>query len=346
MQFKKTEDLKAGMRLARPIYNRDGVLLYERDSKLTQQGITSIENFGLIGIFILEPAEPVPPMTKADIEFERFQVVNVFAIKEAMQMLLATGKKAKLDAVVASINKSFGSLDERLNFVQNLRSKEDYVYKHALNVAILCAMMGSQMNLKLDERRDVITAALICDMKEYSILEQVYEYYPGVRRYCQQALKIAEWVEEGRADTTARLKNGSRILAVAQAYDDMTAMSIDKEAPASSVIAVKYLMDKEEFYSEDIIAALVHSISILGPGVCVELSTGEKGLVLEENLRDFLRPVVLVFGDNTILDFSDQYVYEDVEITDIMKTMDRRHFMGEDVVKEYGFGELKRQMKQ
>ena len=53
MQFVKTADLQPGMRLAKPIYNRMGVLLYERDTRLTIQGINSIENFGLIGIFIL-----------------------------------------------------------------------------------------------------------------------------------------------------------------------------------------------------------------------------------------------------------------------------------------------------
>ena len=68
MQFVRTTDLKPGMRLAKPIYNKMGVLLYERDTKLTIQGINSIENFGLIGIFILEPAEPVPPLSQEDIE--------------------------------------------------------------------------------------------------------------------------------------------------------------------------------------------------------------------------------------------------------------------------------------
>ena len=48
------------MRLAKPIYNKMGVLLYERNTKLTLQEYNSIDNFGLIGIFILEPAEPVP----------------------------------------------------------------------------------------------------------------------------------------------------------------------------------------------------------------------------------------------------------------------------------------------
>ena len=57
MQFVRSQDLKPGMRLAKPIYNKMGVLLYERNTKLTLQSINSIDNFGLIGIFILEPAD-------------------------------------------------------------------------------------------------------------------------------------------------------------------------------------------------------------------------------------------------------------------------------------------------
>ena len=64
MQFVKSEYLKTGMRLAKPIYNKMGVLLYERETELTQQSIISIRNFGLIGIYILEPAEPAPPLSK------------------------------------------------------------------------------------------------------------------------------------------------------------------------------------------------------------------------------------------------------------------------------------------
>ena len=41
MLFVKTEDLKAGMRLAKPIYNKNGVMLYDRNSKITSQGIIS-----------------------------------------------------------------------------------------------------------------------------------------------------------------------------------------------------------------------------------------------------------------------------------------------------------------
>ena len=82
MQFVRSQDLKPGMRLAKPIYNKMGVLLYERNTKLTLQSINSIDNFGLIGIFILEPAEPVPPLSKEDLEFEQFQTIYMFKLKD------------------------------------------------------------------------------------------------------------------------------------------------------------------------------------------------------------------------------------------------------------------------
>ena len=71
MIFVKSEDLKYGMRLAKPIYNKTGVLLYERNTRLTLQGIESVKNFGLLGLYILEPAEPVPPMSEEDLDFEQ-----------------------------------------------------------------------------------------------------------------------------------------------------------------------------------------------------------------------------------------------------------------------------------
>lgn len=56
MQFVESKDLRPGMRLAKPIYNKNGVLLYERDTRLSVQVINNIQNFMLIGVYILEPA--------------------------------------------------------------------------------------------------------------------------------------------------------------------------------------------------------------------------------------------------------------------------------------------------
>ena len=338
MQFKRTEELKTGMRLARPIYNKNGVLLYERDSRLTSQGIVSIRNFGLIGIYILEPAEPVPPMSEEDIEFERFQTINVFAIMDEIKRILETGKSGKFQIIISNIIKSYGHLEKKINFVQNLRSQDDYQYKHALNTAILCAMISNQLNLKVEDRLDVVSAALLHELYNYELVDRVCSSNPNVRRFIQQADKIAEGIEEGKLDTTVKWLEGGKILAVAQVFDDMTAMSLDK-TPESEVATIRYLLDHSEFYSEKIVKALMNSINILSPGVCVELSTGEKALVLVENTGDIFRPMVLGFTSNAIIDLGNKFTYEDVKIVDIMKTMDNRHVIDTDMLRQYGYDE-------
>lgn len=364
MLFVKTDELKKGMRLARPIYNKDGVLLYERNSKLTIQGIISIKNFGLIGIFILEPAEPVPPMTQADIDFERFQTMYVFSIQEELDKILQTKRLYKMPTIAANIVKSYGHLDKKINFVQNLRSKEDYLYKHSLNVAILCAMITHRMNMRLDEQADTVQAAIVHDIGKltvpknikgkdiltpeeqeavrmaqiqgHNLIDIVFSSSPNVKRICAQALRALESLESGEDISSMKMVKGAKVLAVAETFDTMTAMQVEK-APDSEVAAIKHLLENPQVYDSDVVRALIRSINILAPGVSVELNTGEKALVLNANEQNVLEPMILMFGDNSIVDLSDRERFGDLEIKDIMKTMDNRYVMDIDLLKRQGF---------
>ncbi len=364
MLFVKTDELKKGMRLARPIYNKDGVLLYERNSKLTIQGIISIKNFGLIGIFILEPAEPVPPMTQADIDFERFQTMYVFSIQDELDKILQTKRLYKMPTIAANIVKSYGHLDKKINFVQNLRSKEDYLYKHSLNVAILCAMITHKMNMRLDEQADTVQAAIVHDIGKltvpknikgkdiltqeeqeavrmaqiqgHNLIDIVFSSSPNVKRICAQAQRALESLESGEDISSMKMVKGAKVLAVAETFDTMTAMQVEK-APDSEVAAIKHLLENPQVYDSDVVRALIRSINILAPGVSVELNTGEKALVLNANEQNVLEPMILMFGDNSIVDLSDREMFSDLEIKDIMKTMDNRYVMDIDLLKRQGF---------
>lgn len=363
MLFVKREELKTGMRLARPIYNKDGVLLYERNSKLTSQGIESIKNFGLIGIFVLEPAEPVPPMTQADIDFERFQTMCVFSIQEEMEKMLQTKRLNKLPTITANIIKNYGHLDKKINFVQNLRSKEDYTFKHSLNVAILCAMITHVLNMKVDEQLDTVQAAIIHDIGKmtvpksitdkdvltneeqqavraaeiqgFNFIDIVFSSNPNIKRICSQAQKAIESVDTHEDISNMKMVNGARVLAVAETFDTMTAMNVGRP-PESEVAALKHLLENPQVYNSDIVSGLIRSINILAPGVSVELNTGEKALVLAANEQNILEPMILMFHDNSIVDLSDRDEYGDMEIKDIMKTMDNRHVMDMDMLKKQG----------
>ena len=164
MLFVKVDELKPGMRLGKPIYNKNGVLLYDRDTKLTMQAIYGIKNFRLLGLYILEPAEPVPPMSEDDIYFERFQTMAVFSIREDLD-LIDSGKKDKgLDWLCSLIIKNYGDLNHKINFVQSLRSSEDYIYKHVLNVAILSAIIAGQMGFPVGRINLLVKSAILHDI--------------------------------------------------------------------------------------------------------------------------------------------------------------------------------------
>ena len=363
MLFVKNNKLKQGMRLARPIYNKDGVLLYERNSKLTTQGIQSIKAFGLIGLFILEPAEPVPPMSQEDILFERFQTMTVFSLREELLKIKDEKKRGpKMRVIVNNILKRYGHLDKKINFIQNLRSKEDYVYKHSLNVGILCAMMAHVLNMKPEEQMDVVYAALLHDIGSlslpkaiaakdehnedeqavittyevagYELIGKVYSSEPNYKRLCVQMHRALENYEKGEADGKMRMMQGAKVLLVADTYDKLTAMRLN-QSPESEVTTIKYLMEHPEIFDPDVVDALIQSINILVPGVSVELNTKEKAIVIRNNDIDILRPMILGFKDNNIMDLADKE-YRDLEIVDIMKTMDNRYIIDSETLRENG----------
>lgn len=360
MQFVKTDDLKIGMRIARPIYNKKGVLLFERASKLTMQAIQSVKNFGLLGVYILEPAEPVPPMSEEDIEFEQFQTMMVFAIEEELEKIRITSMAQKMPSLAGMIIKKYGHLDKKVNFYQNLRSKSDFIYKHSLNVAILCTMISHVMNISLQEQTNTVYAALVHDIgkldlynnnrenKEIaeerlwdaqfaagSLIESAFLDGISVRRICFQAARVQKDFNDSK-NTQVKLVTGAKILLVANRYDEITAMQLNDKNSDSEVRALKELMDAPEIYDPEVVQALTKVIHILAPGISVVLNSDEKALILKENNRNILRPMLLSFRDNSIIDLG-LAEYSDLEIVDVMKSLDNRCIIDYETLKKAGF---------
>lgn len=365
MQFVKTADLKPGMRLAKPIYNRMGVLLYERDTKLTLQGINSIENFGLIGIFILEPAEPLPPLSREDLEFEQFQTIYMFKLKENMDKLQGNLIPPSLLPLVNDIQRHYGSLDHKLNFTQTLRSSADFVYKHSISVAILAAMIANQMRLPTEESNALVAAALLYDFGYLFVpqaildkgddlsdsdldfiqmnLERGYETLRSRYEECGLPKMSLEIIQQiiFRNSRTLKIKEPAEnirllhdILKVADRFDRLTAMNINNP-PVSEIAAMDFLRKHSRDYNPLVINALAECIHILPTGACVDLSDGEKALVLVENVADFSHPMVLKFSNNMIYDLSDPAISKTLHIIDIMKTMDNRIAIDEETLKHF-----------
>lgn len=366
MQFVKSEYLKTGMRLAKPIYNKMGVLLYERETELTQQSIISIRNFGLIGIYILEPAEPAPPLSKEELDFERFQTIHMFRLKDDYDSIHEGKAPANIRTLVQDILKNYGSLDHKFFFNQTVRSTSDYIYKHALNVAILCAMMSSKLGYDYERKESVVCAGLLTHVGltdiPLSIAEKNSASYGD-----EDARSISLHLRNGYEmlfpqdnpfmlpDRSLRIMNQtssfyyhpnftipaqtkflpeSKLLLVAAAYDRLTSMQLDRE-PFSEISAFLYLSAHPDYYDKQMVTALTECIHIVPKGACVELSTGEKAMVVESNNENIMAPVVLLFSNNKLYDLDQPMTARKMKILDIMKTMDNRIQIDEQTLKHF-----------
>lgn len=366
MRFIRLEELKPGMRIARPIFSKKGVMLYDRATVLKDtQSIQNIKGFGLIGLFILEPAEPVPPISDEDREFERFQTMMAFQIQDEMEACRKTKKTAKITQIVDAVVREYGNQKGKISFIQGLRSADDYIYKHSLNVAILCALISHTMLIPLQDQLEVVTAAVLHDIGKldmdqkifaerevsaedrirllhselggHDLIGNLYSSNPNMKRICTQAQHLIDIQDNPEELKRMKPVLGAKILAVADTYDSDTAVRMD-QPPLSEVLTLRKMLERPDVYDPQVVEALMNSIYILTPGTSVELNTGAKALVIRNNPDDLLRPVVLTFDNNEIIDLSDRKSYDDLDINDIMKTMDNRHVMDPDALKKFGFG--------
>lgn len=365
MQFIRSAELRPGLRIAKPIYNKDGVLLYERNSRLTIPAINSIRNFDLIGIYILEPAEPVPPFTKEDLEFEQAQTVYLFKLKDLFDKIYKRQPLDKLEDLVDDIIKRYGHLSHRVNFNQNLRSAHDFMYKHATSISILTAMIGQHIDMPEEDFKSLITAAILYgfgyrflsknvmdkeeEFTEYDTKSKQAALEKGIAyismstdpiSYLPKAIRVVEYyILSSNPDRkiehpTEDILLLAEILKVAVEFDMTTGMIMGHK-PESEIVAMNSIRKRPNEFNETIVNILAQCIHIIPAGASVDLNNGEKAVVLVENQKNYMEPVILRLRDNNVYDLSDPNASRRFRIVDIMKTMDNRVEIDVDTIKHF-----------
>ena len=358
MKYIKKDELKIGQRLAKPIFNKEGVLLYSRGTVININVLHHIDAMSTYGFYVLDAAEPLPVISDEELEFERFQTSSCILLQEELEAITNGNASKNIDALALEIVNKYGSLTNKITFIQNIRDNEDSVYKHCLNVAMLCAMISGRMKMDRKEQLNLVLAAFYHDIGKliapqdiinkptkltveemsivrkaeiegYDVVKNSFTLSAGIKRYISQLrIELLNKIP-GNAKQEQSLLLGTKILQIADMYDILTAMRVYKD-PTSEFEAITFFQSREDQFDETIVNTLIESINILPPGCCVELTNGEKGLVLTESQYYPLRPTVLGFATNQMYDLSQKKVYEQVKIKSVLKTLDNRFIMNSD----------------
>ena len=146
------------------------------------------------------------------------------------------------------------------------------------------------------------------------------------------------------AKMRGEIKDGVEALAKETGVIPALAVILVGDNPESEIIAMNYLREHTTEYNETIVSILAKCIHIIPAGASVDLSTNDKAIVLVENPKNYMEPVILRLKDNQIYDLSDPQVSRRFQIVDLMKTMDNRVEIDENTLKQFHADERIKEM--
>ncbi len=206
----------------------------------------------------------------------------------------------------------------------NAQDLDDISVLHAMNVAVLSMLVGRQFDLSHEQTKMLGIAGLLHDIGEQMLPPHLHNGGGSMtaenRKAFQQHVdfglsKLAQF--PGLPDTVtniirqhheridgsgypAQLKGNqlsllSRILMAVDEYESLiNAPDIRQNLSPTEALSKLYLTGKSTF-SEEVVVALIQTLSVYPPGTVVELTDKSIGLVISINLHARMHPLVIMY---------------------------------------------------
>lgn len=279
-----------------------------------------------------QSAKPVPT-NKVDVSEEISTATNVhnMANKAVTSLFDDIRMGSELDGTVVKQAVS-GCVDSILRnqdaslWLTRMQAKNAGTAQHSMNVSALSIIMAKKMGLNNKEMEDVGVCGMLHDVGKTRIpthlIEQPLKLSPEdiaeIQRhtvYGRDILLSTQNVMSGAADvayTHHERPDGqgyprgliddqipvySKIIAIAEAYDNMTTVQPYRAAVSPSQALQELYKKRGKQFDQELVVLFIGSIGIFPPGSIVEMVNKEVGIVLA-NTSDKLRPRVIMILDS------------------------------------------------
>lgn len=326
--------VESGMRLAKRIYNSEGLPLLMEQVELTQTMIRRLMDLGVDFVYIDDPR--TRDITVEDTISEETRIRAISQIRRSFRQLM--GDQMKRTSITGlQLGKEFRSvMDMILNDLSNhkesmimlthISAMDDYLYHHSMNVCVYSTMLGMAHGYSRDELMTLGIGALLHDIgktqiplellrkkeplteKEYDLIKQhaVYGFQflkdepniPLIAAHC--ALQHHERMDGSgypRGLKGDEIHEYARLIGLVDSYDAMTTHRVYRNALLPHQALEILFTGSGTLYETEKIELFRDKIAIYPIGITVTLSTGEKGVVVDLNSKVPHRPVIRLLQD-------------------------------------------------
>lgn len=318
--------LKIGDVLGKTIYSSKGRILLGKGVKLTPLYIGKLRDMGISIVYI---------------EDDRFNDVVVEDViteehrREAMEIIERSSQAVRLgkDLDGFELKKMINKIVEEILFkkdillnVMDIRSRDNQMFAHSINVCVLSTVLGKAMLLDKEKVETLAIGALLHDIGMMQLdpkllnktedlspeeIEQVKTHttlgFEELRKRKEFSLVVAHIAFQHHEHLNGsgyprHLKEGeihplAQIVGLADLYDKLTTdhSGLKRVMPHEACEILMGLVGK--VFPLDIVRLFLKNIAAYPTGVTVRLNTGEIGVVVDQNPSMPSRPVVRVFED-------------------------------------------------
>ena len=323
MRYLPVNKLRPGMVIAKGILDSKNNVLLNEGVRLTNDYIKRIETRGIIGAYIFDELTKgiiVQAVISNELRGKAIKSIREFDIESTINV-----SKSIVDQLLSDDNMVMDLVD--------LRTFDDYTFRHSVNVAILSTIIAIGLNFKYDELAEICMSALLHDIGKLEIPAEILNKPDKLTDEEYEIIKghpsIAYNLVKDRWDISATTKIGmllhhenvdgsgypyglkgpkihryARIIHVADVYDALSSNRPYKKAysPADSI---EFIMGScGTLFDRDIVEIFMGYVPLYPKGATVLLSNGKKAIVAENFKFNTMRPKVILEESGNELDLA------------------------------------------
>ncbi|TVZ40562.1 HD-GYP domain-containing protein (c-di-GMP phosphodiesterase class II) [Alteromonadaceae bacterium 2753L.S.0a.02] len=214
---------------------------------------------------------------------------------------------------------------DAFTWLSRVREKDEYTYSHAVRSAVWAILFGRHIGLPKADLDVLAMGVLLKDIGKTRLPKHLLEVkirntteQQAFEKFIDYGVEILRKLPDVQPRVTSVVKthcervNGSgfpqhlrgdkipllgKIAGIVTFYDE-TINPRGEALPVSPSKAVAKLYELREIeFQEELVVEFIRAIGLYPTGTLVELSTGEVGVVVEQNFERRLKPVVMVVLD-------------------------------------------------
>ncbi|MEM7707960.1 MAG: HD-GYP domain-containing protein [Pseudomonadota bacterium] len=240
----------------------------------------------------------------------------------------ARGRRVRLDRlesrIVSLVDSTLRSTDASL-LLARLRRKDDYAYNHALCVSVFGVALGKQLGLERSELEQLALCASLFDIGKTRISDELLQKLEPITSEERQELQRhvdygVEILKQSGADTSVisvasdhhercdgtgypkgltepDLSLFAQIVGLVDTYDAMMSDRGYRAANSHEKTVNTLYQERHKAFNAELLEQFIHCLGTYPVGSLVELSSGDVGIVIQQNGLRRLRPQVMLVRD-------------------------------------------------